>query len=146
MTLTTSEARDAIIGLLDAGLAADPITTGVLRLYGNVVGDKPGEDAATGKALPFMRLDMLTVESPQTTLSRRRYRTEGLVTVQHFTPFGDGNALGDSYSEVILGILRGHVGSTGGFWFLDIVAQEIGVDGPWFQTNVQATFRYQEVP
>lgn len=146
MTLTSSEARDAVMTLVDAGLAADAITTGILRLYDNVKGDKPGEDGTTGRALPFMRLTVRTVSSPQSTQGRRRFLTDGIFTLQIFTAVGDGHTLGDSIAEVALGILRGHVGSTGGVWFFDAVLNEIGIDSPWFQSNVEAGFRYQEVP
>jgi hypothetical protein len=37
------------------------------------------------------------------------------------------------------------VGGTAGLWFFDIAPAEIGQDGAYFQTNVGASFRYQEV-
>lgn len=116
-------------------------------LYDNVKGEIPGtEIGSTGRATAWARTTVRVLEQPQVTQgSRRRYQSEGVVSVQVFTPVGDGHALGDTYAQVLLDALRGHVGSTDGLWIFDAAVAEIGTDGPWFQVNVSASFRWQEV-
>ena len=148
MTLTLAQARDAAISVVDAAWkdAAAP-TTAFPMLYDNVKGDTPStEIGSTGRAPAWARTTVRVIAQPQTTQgARRRYESEGTITVQVFTPVGDGHTLGDAYVQVILDALRAHASSSDGLWFFDIAAAEIGVDGPWFQTNVGATFRWQEL-
>lgn len=145
MTLTLSAARDAVIKLVDDEWAANVLTSTYQMQYDNVKLDKPGEDGVTTQPLPWGRTTVRIISSPQVTQGRRRYETTGIVTVQVFTPFGDGHELGDPIVQMLLDILRAHVGSTDGLWFFEIQGNEIGQDGPWFQTNVEAGFRYQEL-
>ena len=149
MSLTTGQGRDAIIGLIETAWEASGAASElVLMLYENTPGDKPGEDASTGKSLPYAKTSIRHRTSPQITQgSARRYLTEGVVTVEIYTPLGDGHTLSDALSAVILSALRGHTGSAGGIWFYDIEPpKEIGPTGGWFQVNVSANFRYQERP
>jgi hypothetical protein len=141
MSLTLAEARDAVVEIVTTAWDAAPPSDSIAMHYDDVKADKPG---GTTEALPFARTTVRILSSPQSTQGRRRYLTSGAVTVQIFTPFGDGHTLGDELSQIVLVALRGHVGSTGGLWFFDAVQNEIGEDGPWFQTNVDATFRFQE--
>ena len=145
MTLTLSAARDAVIKIVDDEWKSNGTTSSFEMQYDNVKGDKPGEDGATTQAAAWGRTTVRIISSPQITQGRRRYETTGALTVQVFTPFGDGHELGDAVVQVVLNILRAHVGDTTGLWFFDIVPNEIGQDGAWFQTNVVAGFRYQEL-
>ena len=148
MTLTLTQARDAVFSVIDTAWKASGAASELVPMhYDNVSADKPGESAQTTEAGPWGRTTVRVISSPQSTQgSQRRYLTEGIVTVQVFTAQGDGHALGDSLCAVVLDALRAHVPSSDGLWFFDAVANEIGQDGPWFQTNVGASFRYQEVP
>jgi len=49
-------------------------------------------------------------------------------------------------AKVLLDAFRGHDHDPDGVWIFDAVAQELGNDGAWFQVNVTASFRFQEVP
>lgn len=146
MTLTLTEARDAVYSFVKTAWGASAVTSSYPMLYDNVVGDKPGEDEDTTRAAAWARTTVRTFESPQSTVGvPGRYQTQGGLVVQVFTPFGDGHALGDAICEVLLSALRGQVGTPDTLWFFDVFPAEIGQDGPWFQTNINATFRYQEV-
>ena len=145
MTLTLSQARDAVIRIVDDEWKSNGVTSAFQMQYDNVKSDKPGEDGATTQPEPWGRTTVRIITAPQTTQGRRRFETTGSLTVQVFTPFGDGHELGDQIVQVLLDILRAHVGDTSGLWFFGIVPNEIGQDGPWFQTNVSASFRYQEL-
>lgn len=142
---TLAEARDAVSLLINDAWLADPASSSIPMLWDDVKGDKPGEDGSTTRTDPYAKTTIRTIASPQSTQGRRRYETTGTVTVQIFTPFGDGNALGDVLAQVILDVLRGHIGSPAGLSFFDIDPNEIGETGPWFQMNVGASLRYQEL-
>lgn len=146
MSLSLSAARDAVVlTILTAWQAGGAPSASVPMHYDNVKADKPGEDGTTTNAGPWARTTVRTTDSPQSTMGkRRRYLTEGTVTVQIFTAVGDGHALGDTLAQVVLDALRAVSGSPDTLWFFDATANEIGVDGPWFQINVGAIFRYQE--
>lgn len=149
MTLQIDTARDAVIALIDtAWKASGAASENVPMQYDNVKSDAPGElvPPGTGQAGPYARTSVRTISSPQSTQGRRRFLTTGDVTVQIFTPAGDGHTLGDALAKVPLAALRQHVGSADSLWFFDIVPQEIGIDGAHFQTNVTASLRYQEDP
>jgi hypothetical protein len=145
MTLTLEQARNAVGSLVNLAWLAAPVSSAIPMLWDNVKGDKPGEDGSTTNVAPYAETTIRVIDSPQTTQGRRRFTTTGVVTVQIFTAFGDGNTLGDTLSQVILNALRGHVGSTDGFWVFDIVPAEVGRTGPWFQMNVGASFSFQEL-
>jgi hypothetical protein len=142
---TTTEARDAIMGLLRTAWLSDATTAPIALLWDNVKGDKPGEEAY-GQALPWARAAIRHNLGEQETIAaqgNRRYLAGGVFTVQVFTPPGDGHSLSDQIVEVVKTAMR-NVASTVGVWFYNIRVTEMGVDGPWFNVNVDAVFRYQE--
>lgn len=139
-----SEARDAVIGLVDAAWKASPVSSPFEMFYDNVSGDKPGEAGSTTNAAAWARTTVRISTSEQSTQGKRRFDTIGAVSVQLFTPSGDGHLLGDELAAVVLGVFRGHVGSVDGLWFFNATPNEIGQDGPWFNLNVDAGFRFQE--
>jgi hypothetical protein len=144
---TATQARDAIMLLLrTAWTATGAVTEEIPLHWDNVVTEKPGEDEF-GKALPWARVTVRHNTGAQDTLAAiglRRFLSGGTVTVQIFTPFGDGHALSDQIVEVVRAAIRATpVVHT--VWFHNTSVAEIGQDGPWFNVNVEAVFRYQEV-
>lgn len=146
MTLTLAQARDAVIGVVEtAWTAIGSPSEDVPLHYDGTKQDRPTDGAAATKASSWARVTVRTIASPQAAQGRRRYQTTSSLTVQIFTPIGDGWTLADTLAQVVLDALRGHAGSADGLWFFDITPNEIGVDGPWLQMNVEASFRYQEI-
>ena len=74
----------------------------------------------------------------------RRWRAQGIVFVQIFTPAGEGLARADEISSTIVAGFRGW-SSPGGAWFRRPRAEEIGVSGAWMQVNVAVDFEYDEI-
>jgi hypothetical protein len=141
---TQTQARDAIADTINSAWLASGVTSAYELQWDNVKADPPGEDSA-GNALPWGRVTVRHLISPQETIGGpecSKFLTEGLVTVQVFTPSGDGHVLGDQIVEVLKAALRNV--SVGNLWFFDVRVNEIGQDGPWFNQNVVAGFRYQE--
>lgn len=73
------------------------------------------------------------------------YSQLGVCIVQVFVPYGGGLASAAQSDPVhlIQGALRG-VQLPGGVFFMKVKPQEVGIDGPWFQTNVSGVFQYDE--
>ncbi len=141
---TLAEARDAVISLIDAAWKAASASSSIRMLYANVPGDKPDSSVPNSSAPSWARTSVQILAAGQSTQGKRRFRTIGSVTVQIFTPYGDGHTLGDTLSKVITDVLRGHVGSASGVDFFDVTPIEIGQDGSWFNINVTADFTFQE--
>lgn len=144
MTLTTKQARDAVMAVVKAAWEGSSAPADSLY-YANTAQDRPGESGSSTDAQTWARVTVQSIASTQTTQGRRRWLSEGLVTVQVFTPIGDGYELADDLVRALLDGFRGHVHSADGVWFFDEVGQEVGFDGPWAQVNVTAGFRFQEV-
>jgi hypothetical protein len=137
-------ARDTIAEVINDAWSADASTTGLALLWDDVTGEKPGEDA-DGNALPYGRCSIRHLTAEQETLGGpgvRKHQIEGIVTVQIFTPYGDGQGLADLIAQVLIDATRNV--RVGELWFLEAQAREVGQSGPWSQTNFQASFRYTE--
>jgi hypothetical protein len=69
----------------------------------------------------------------------------GQVTVQLFTPSGEGEGLGLEYADLIKGIFRNWSDVSSGLRFLvPPFARQVGVDGKWYQINVVAPFQFDD--
>jgi hypothetical protein len=74
-----------------------------------------------------------------------RFRRFGIVTVQVFTISGDGLTNSDNLVDLALDAFEGEKTGLDRIEFRNARANEIGQDGPWFQTNVIAEFVYDRV-
>ena len=75
----------------------------------------------------------------------RRFRRNGVVTVQIFTPFGDGLTTSDPLVDLVIDALEGEETGSDRIEFKNVSANEVGHDGVWHQTNVTAEFEYDRV-
>lgn len=71
-----------------------------------------------------------------------RYRHFGIITVQVFTISGDGLTKADDLVELALDAFESEKTGLDRVEFRNARINEIGQDGPWFQTNVIAEFNY----
>ena len=141
---TATQARDAISETINDAWLASGVTSSIALQWDNVKEDPVGEDA-DGNPLPWARVTVRTFTSTQETLGAvgaRKHQTEGQVAVQIFTPSGDGHSLPDTIVEVLKAALRNI--RVGDLWFFDVRVNEIGTDGPYFNQNLLAGFRYAE--
>lgn len=109
--------------------------------------DDTKQDLSGGEA-PYARITVRHNVFQQATLGgigNRRFRRSGIVAVQIFTPAGEGLTDADKFAKVALDTFEGK--NTGGdaIEFRNARINEIGQDGPWFQTNVLAEFEYDEI-
>lgn len=149
MTATLAQARDEIHELFYDAMAADTEAAAVTVLAWDTLTDVPTTSDNQQNPLPWARITVQHFGANQATLSsdvsnRRRWRRNGLVTVQIFTPFGTGLSMADRLAMIALGAYEGK-DTPSGVWFRNVKSQEIGQSDSWFQTNVSAEFEYDEV-
>jgi hypothetical protein len=144
MPATRAEARDQVLGVitaaaLAAGIAQDRI------VYDDKAGRKPESDSPS--LLPWLRVLFRHAGSDQRSLTgdlgRVRFVRGGTLTVQIFTPGGDGLASADTLSAALLASVEGKT-TAGGVQFFEATANGIGPDGPWFFTLMTARVEYDE--
>lgn len=147
MPCTRTEARDQINALIKAG--ADGIDGCPVRLiWQGKPDDRPPkrpEDLGRQRAWARVTIQHLTGgdDAVSSASGRRRYNRQGIVTIQLFTPNAHGRELADELAPPLEQSLQGK-STQGGVWFREVVSSEIGEDGPWMQTNITATFEYDE--
>ena len=96
---------------------------------------------------PWARFVIRHAAATQDTLGRkgnRKFARFGSAITQIFVPDDAGTSQADDLIKTVQGIFEGEriPGTT--IRFLDVIPQEIGAEGRWYQTNVNATFEYDE--
>jgi hypothetical protein len=142
---TITDARDEILRYFTAVWAGAKAPIPLL-LYDEKRRDLP-DDAS------YARVMVKHQSTPQTTIGATvahggngvRFRRFGTVTVQLFTISGDGLTSADDLVELVLNSFRGSKTDLDRVEFRNAQVNEIGQDGPWFQTNVVAEFTYDRV-
>lgn len=101
-----------------------------------------------GSSDPWARVSLAHVTGNQATLSnptgQKRWRRNGILTVQVFTPLGEGLSEGYSLAKVVADAYEG-TATPSQVWFRNVRINEVGPDGEWFQTNVLVDFTYDEI-
>ena len=146
---TIETARDDIIGLFRTAWLADVESQNVPLFYWDIPNPAPSGEDGDGNPVSWARVSVQHLPGQhQATLSgdtgQRRWRRTGIVTVQIFAPYGTGLSIGDKLGMVALRAFEGQ-STPSGIWFRDVSFQEVGQDSIWFNSNVSATFEYDEV-
>lgn len=144
---TLTEARDAIMAMLRAGVLASPTTSALPLLWDDVEGDRPGYNS-NGSPQSYLRATVRHLSSSTETIGRGpgvgKEEHQGVVVVQCFTPRGRGYADADAIAQVVKRVFqRQRIPGVDG-WFVEVTAAEVPAVGPWAQINVSAPFRYSE--
>lgn len=138
MSATYTQARDEIFAVISTAWA----TTGFLMLWPDKVGEKPPTRS------PWARTTLRHTDGGQSTLANhqglQRFRRDGILTVQIFTPVGEGTERSYDLAKVISDALEGTT-TAKGVWFRNVRLKEIGSDTPWFQVNINSDFYYEEL-
>lgn len=96
---------------------------------------------------PWARMVLRHNAATQSTLGRqpgRKFNRFGSVLIQVFTPLREGTRRS---SELIQRVVNGFEGariSGSTICFLDVIPREVGPSGKWYQTNIEAEFRYTD--
>ena len=76
----------------------------------------------------------------------RRFERRGLIMLQVFVPTQSGQGLSEveTLATIALNSWEGKA-SPNGVWFRELRVEDVGEDGPWWNTNVMGSFVYDEV-
>lgn len=140
MANTSAEARDLVSALITS--AWNTQVPGAPLFYTNQQTDRP--DVPT----LFGRMHMQFVDRAQITLGSVadgvRFRAAGTIFVQVFVPLGTGTDEYDAVCDALVVALE-NAGAAQNVWFRDVGMREIGSDGTYYQTNVEAAFQFDRV-
>lgn len=135
-----SEARDAMYAVFqDAWAANAPV--GAVALYEDAEGDPPSSGT-------WARTQIHHNNQPQSAFGdggKRRYRNDGLFTIEVFTPVGDGLQTSDALVDALIRAFRQNTAANGAVLFRNARGREIGNDGGWHQTNIIVDFEYDMI-
>lgn len=100
-------------------------------------------------AIPWARIAVTHVDRDRVTIGGEtggtRFRAIGLITVEVYSVYGTGLTNNDDFVNVVIDAFEGQNTGLDRVTFRNVRNEEIGVDGPWFQTNVIAEFEYDIV-
>lgn len=142
MTATLTQARDEMLAAFRTAWLANSASDQLPVLYPDTADDPPDSGA-------WARVTVTHGAGGQATLAgdsgQRRYRHTGFVTVELYTPRGDGLVLSDQLVTITKQAFEGVTTSPGHVTFYRVRVREVGPDGQWFHQNVLADFEYDEV-
>lgn len=140
MSATFLEATDDIKKIItDAWKLANPTFP--------MVYDDLGEPQIPKTEKPWCRVTIRHNRGEQETLvnslGNRLFKRDGLVTVQIFTPRGQGLTRSYELAKVAADAFEGKA-TPKGVWFRSVRLREVGPDANWYQVNIIADFEYNE--
>lgn len=96
---------------------------------------------------PYARVKVSHNQGEQETLpgpiGQSLFFRDGYLTVEVYTPQGDGLSKADELAKILADALEGQH-TPGGVWFRRVRIREIGPNQAWYQVNVIAEFHYSE--
>lgn len=94
---------------------------------------------------PWVRLSIRHLPSEETIGKQKIYTRRGIIQCELFCPTADrGLSLCDELVIIAMNVFEGE-STSGGVWFRNTVAEEVGPDKPWYKVNVVSNFEYYEV-
>ena len=138
--MTRAEARDEMCKRVKDALEAYATTKGlsITIVYDDVEGVPPG-----GKGC-FFRVVPRHGDAGSHSLGavgNRRFEATGVLFVQMFIPFGQGNKLADELDKALKDAVMSY---DKGILFSRPSSKEVGKSGPWSQVNFSVWFAYDE--
>ena len=140
-TITT--ARDEIVGLAKTAMDAAVAFDTVVKIYQDT--EKPPPDDGTTSWVEITVLH--NPNGQQATLggaaTGRSFQRTGMVVIKVHTPARDGLITSDALCTILLDAYEGKT-TTSDVRFRDAGVIEVGTEGKYHQTNVIASFEYEE--
>lgn len=141
MSLTITAARDDMLKMVrDAHLSGSFLDANLI--YDDLIGSIPETE------LTWARATIRHAGGGQATLSgglgRQRYTRTGILTIQLFSPSGEGLSSADISAKIFMDAFDGK-SSANGVWFRKVRFNEIGPDGNFFNNNIIVEFEYDEI-
>jgi hypothetical protein len=144
MVTTDKEAVDDFNKMLKDAWEADPSTTAIPILWGNVAVDPPGDTDVNGDPLPYLATEYLHEFEKKVSLkglTGSRYEVEGTLMAAIHTGEGDGPSAGLPLIAVLMSTFRGKR-SPLGVTFHNVEKVTVGKQGVYYVIMMTATFRY----
>lgn len=141
MILNPTQARDEMLTLFRTAWLADAATAAAPIVYWDKSEDEQLPDPNTTPI--WCRATIQHAGGGNDSIGNKIFFRTGTATIQIFTVYGSGLTNNDLAVKVALDAFQGK-STSGGVWFRNVFANEIGQDGMWFQTNVLASFEYTE--
>lgn len=114
--------------------------------------DGIGEQGPPSGEPPWARASVRhTADAGQSSLSNvtgaRRFTKRGTIAIQIFYPLKSGGGPGGNLGGLAQVAKAAYEGKAteSNVWFRAVRIQEVGPDGPWYNTNVLADFEYDEL-
>lgn len=142
MSLTRRQAITEILTLFKT--AWEATESGDLVKYDNVANDNVPPTTQVSWARVKTRHTTAQQASLSGALGTRRFERHGILTIQIFEPTGKGLSGATDLPKIIQDAYEGEE-TANGVWFRDVVLNEIGPDGDFFQTNIVASFEYDQI-
>ncbi len=127
--------------------AADFITKRFRTLWGvttTIALDNKEIDIKT--LTEWVRLSIRNIDSGQETLGPtgvRNFERKGIAFVQIFTEQGSGTKRANELAQIVRDIFEGV--KFNDIVVDDVLINEIGIDGRWYQVNTESHFKYFEI-
>jgi len=141
MTVTPIQAKDEMLDVLKTAWDADPISTGLIIKYPDVLGPVPSSDNAWVEVLLQHNTGgEANLAGGETT---RRYRSAGFLLFRIMTPALEGLDLADQLAEIIVKAYE--ITKSKSVRYISPRPNYVGNDGAWHQTNVVVEFEYDTI-
>ena len=148
MSLTITQAVDEIYGLFHATWDTDGDTNLYPVHYEGREFEVPEGQDASGNPLAWVRLlirfPSMEKATVGNTAGQSRYRRNGFISINIFTPLGIGGGLRDLLLQKVLDIFEGQR-TAGGVFFRGTTSPTNGPDGSWFQQNITFLFEFDQI-
>ena len=138
MTATPLQAKDEMLEVFKTAWDADPISTGLIIKYPDVLGPIPPSDDAWVEVL--IQHNVGGEANLAGSGSARRYRSAGFLLFRIMTPTHEGLDLVDQLAEVIIKAFE--TAKSKSVRYFAPTPNFVGSDGAWHQTNVVVEFEY----
>lgn len=143
MSATITVARNEILALLKAAMDANGAFSTVVKIYQDSDKTPPDDGTTSWVEISVLHNPDGTQSSLGGATSGRKFLRTGVVVVKVMTPKGGGLNTSDALCTILLGAYEGQT-TASGVWFRNVGLVEVGNDGKYHQTNVIASFEYEE--
>ena len=137
-----TQAEDEVLTLFRTAWQAGAPSAGLPLLSEDVAATPPTSGA-------WARVSFRNSTGRQASLSgeagQRMFQHTGFVSVQVFTPTGDGKVLANQLAQIAKNAFEGTTTTPGDVRLRNARVVPVGQEGSWYQTNVFADFEYEEV-
>ena len=102
-----------------------------------ITGENADFDAPNNSS--WVRIAIQLADAFQTCINTERYQSDGVVTVQVFTPMNTGSKTGSEIADSAMAVFK--TAKLDKLEYLDFTTAFIGQDQGWWQININCSYR-----